>query len=93
LNHDGGNDYPEPAAHLAILRYWHDRYGAELVALTRATAEFSVARPPGTRTDALALAWEFMIYNDGYYDLYGPNNLTDQATGLINAPVWLAWWD
>jgi hypothetical protein len=34
-----------------------------------------------------------MAYNDGYYDLYGADNLTHQAAGLINATVWPAWWD
>jgi hypothetical protein len=93
LNHQRGNGYPQPAEHAAILRYWHDRHGADLVSLTRTFAEFSVGVPPRTRTGALALAWEFMAYNDGYYDLYGADNLTDQAAGLINTTVWLAWWD
>ncbi|NEA24603.1 DUF4253 domain-containing protein [Actinomadura bangladeshensis] len=93
LQYGGWNDYPPPSEHAAILRYWHDRYGADLVALTGTTAEFGVSRPPLTRADALALAWEYFVYNDGYFDLYGAETLTELAAGLINAPTWLAWWD
>jgi hypothetical protein len=72
---------------------WENRYGAELVVLTGTTAEFAVARPPRTRADAVTLAWEYFVYNDGYYDLYGADNLTQLAASLLAAPVWLAWWD
>lgn len=93
LQYGGWNRYPTPAEHVAILRHWHDRYGAEIVAMTGRTAEFAVARPPRTRIEALALAWEYFLYNDGYYDLYHADNLTELAASLIGASVWLAWWD
>lgn len=89
----GWNNCPEPAEHAAILRYWHDRHRADLVAISGATTEFTVARPPRTRAEALPLAWEYVQYNDGDYDLYGAETLTDLAAGLLAAPVWLAWWD
>jgi len=93
LHCGGWNEYPAPAEHAAILRTWENRYGAELVVLTGATAEFAVGRPPRTKTEALALAWEYFVYNDGYYDLYGADNLTELAASLLDAAVWLAWWD
>ncbi|MFI7066112.1 DUF4253 domain-containing protein [Kribbella sp. NPDC050124] len=93
LHCGGWNEYPTPAEHAAILRTWEQRHGAELVVLTGTTAEFAVARPPRTRPEALALAWEYLVYNDGYYDLYGADNLTELAASLLAAPVWLAWWD
>jgi hypothetical protein len=93
LGFGGWNDCPEPAEHAAILHYWHDRYGVDLVAISGATTEFAVARPPRTRPEALAVAWDYVQYNDGDYDLYGAETLTDLAASLIAAPVWLAWWD
>ncbi|MCY1138899.1 DUF4253 domain-containing protein [Actinoplanes sp. Pm04-4] len=93
LHYGGWNDYPDPAEHAAILRYWHDRYGADLVSMTGTTTEFAVARPPRTHPDALRLSWEYRAYNDGYFDFYFADNLTDLAASLLEAPVWRCWWD
>jgi hypothetical protein len=93
LGYGSWNEYPAPAEHGAILRYWNQRWGADLVGLTAATAEFAVARPPTTRADALALAGEWSAYNDGASDNYRAANLTQLAASLLGAPVWLAWWD
>nr|WP_221381479.1 DUF4253 domain-containing protein [Actinoplanes polyasparticus] len=93
LHYGGWNDYPDPAEHAAILRYWHDRYGADLVSMTGTTAEFAVRRPPRTHPEALDLAWQYKAYNDGYYDFYFADNLTDLAASLLDAPVWRCWWD
>jgi hypothetical protein len=93
LHYGGWNKYPAPAEHAAIMRYWHQRYGAEPVVWTGTTVQYAVARPPTSRPDALALAWEYRLYNDGEYDLYRADSLTDLAAGLLNAPVWRMWWD
>src|SRR6266700_8144778 len=37
IGYGGWNYYPTPEDHVAILRYWNDRYGAELVAMTGTT--------------------------------------------------------
>jgi uncharacterized protein DUF4253 len=84
---------PDPAEHAAIMRYWNGRYGAEPVVWTGTTLEYAVSRPPTTRPDALALAWEYRQYNDGEYDYYRADTLTDLAASLLNAPVWCMWWD
>jgi hypothetical protein len=93
LHYGGWNKYPAPAEHAAIMRYWHQRYGAEPVVWTGTTLQYAVARPPTVRSDALALAWEYRLYNDGEYDLYRADCLTDLAAGLLDAPVWRMWWD
>lgn len=93
LQYGSWNDYPDPAEHAAIMRYWHGRYGAEPVVWTGTTVEYAVARPPSTRADAIALAWEYRQYNDGEYDNYYADSLTDLAASLLNAPVWRMWWD
>jgi hypothetical protein len=93
LHYGGWNEYPTPAEHAAILRYFHTRYGAELVAMTATTAEFTVGRPPANRLDAVQLAWEYRNYNDGEYDFYFADTLTDLAASLQGTTVWRAWWD
>ncbi|MEU4221461.1 DUF4253 domain-containing protein [Actinoplanes sp. NPDC026623] len=95
LHYGGWNRYPAPAEHAAIMRHWHHRYGAEPVVLTGTTLQYAVARPPATRPEALALAlaWEYRLYNDGEYDLYRADTLTGLAAGLLDAPVWRMWWD
>jgi Domain of unknown function (DUF4253) len=93
IGYGGWNRYPDPEDHVAILRYWNDRYGAELVAMTGTTVELTVRRPPRTRPQALALAWEYFVYNDGYYDYYGAEDITQLAAGLLGADTWIAWWD
>ncbi len=87
------NDYPDPAEHAAILRYWNEKYGAELVAMTAETAEISLIKPPRIRTEALELAWEYQLYNDGSYDRYLADDLGELAAGLLDNDVLLAWWD
>ncbi|MEV4276011.1 DUF4253 domain-containing protein [Actinoplanes xinjiangensis] len=93
LHYGGWNGYPDPAQHAAIMRHWLDRYGAEPMIWTGTALDYTVTRPPLTRPDALALAWEYRQYNDGEYDLYHAETLTDLAAGLLNAPVWRTWWD
>ncbi|MEC3981239.1 DUF4253 domain-containing protein [Amycolatopsis sp. H20-H5] len=93
LGYGGWNDYPDPAEHAAILRHWHGRYGAEPVAMTGDSVELSLARPPRTRLDALALAWEYRAYNDGEYDFYFADTLTELAAALLDAEVLLARWE
>jgi hypothetical protein len=93
LQYGGWNGYPAPAEHAAILQYFHERYGVELVALTATTAEFAVSRPPIERLDVVRLAWEYRTYNDGEYDYYLADTLTDLAVSLQGALVWRVWWD
>jgi hypothetical protein len=93
LNYGGWNDYPLPDEHAAVLRYWNQKWGAELFAMTGTTAQFAVSRPPTTRDDALALALEWSVYNDGAYDYYNADGPMEIAASLIAAQAWFAWWD
>lgn len=86
------NDCPSPAEHVAVLRYWHDHYGAEVVTMSGAVVEAAVQRSPRDQSAALQLAWEQFAYC--------PDNVT-QGTGTIEAlgatllagSVWYFWWD
>jgi hypothetical protein len=86
--------FPPAAEHSAILRHWHDRYGAALVCMSATNAELAITRPPRTRPDALAFAWEYASYcQDSVDAIYQADDLADLAASLIDAEVVIAWWD
>jgi hypothetical protein len=82
----------EPQVHAAILKYWYERWGAEVVAATAGDLELQVLRPPMTQDAALELAKEQYMYC---------RDLVEQNTGsvavlanlLVNSSVWWFWWD
>lgn len=86
------NDCPEAAIHCAVMRYWNEAYGAEMVAATNDIIECSVGRPPTTREGALALAREQYIY---CYDIVeqGVGTIAALAAGLLDGSAWYFWWD
>jgi Domain of unknown function (DUF4253) len=87
------NEWDPPlAVHVAMMKYWNERWGAELVAMVPGIVEMRVLQPPKSLDEALALAMEQYIYCP---------DLTDQQVGsiqrlakiLINGHVWQFWWD
>ena len=50
------NACPPPAYHVAALRDWRDRYGAELIGLGADTINLRVSRKPATREEVLEIA-------------------------------------
>jgi hypothetical protein len=94
IGYGGWNRCPAPRTHAAILKRWHERYGADLVCLTRTGLELGLTRPPGTRQEALALAWDYAAYcHDGVEAIYQADTLAGLAAGLIGASVVRCWWD
>lgn len=86
--------FPPAAEHSAILRHWHNRYGAALVCMTATNAELALTRPPRTRPDALAFAWEYASYcQDSVDAIYQADDLAELAASLLDAEVVIAWWD
>jgi hypothetical protein len=94
LGYGDWNECPAPAVHSAVLRHWQHQYGAELVCMTSSSLELAVARPPRTRSAALAFAWEYASYClDSVDAIYQADNLAGLAASLIDAEVVFAWWD
>lgn len=77
--------------HVAALRNWRDRYGAELVALGSDTLELRVARKPATREEALELARIHSAYCSEFAQ--GGETLSGVAAGLMVQEWWSFWWD
>jgi hypothetical protein len=92
LRWGGWNDCPEPEIHVAALRSWRDRFGAELVGLGPDVMNLRVGRRPETRTHALELAREQYLYCGDIVD-QGTGTLSRLATALMADDWWYFWWD
>lgn len=87
VNYDLG-----PEHHVAVHKYWHEKYGAELVTAAVDTMEMRVARPPRDLDAAMALARE----QGGYCPdiiTQGVESVEALAAMLVGAGVWYFWWD
>ncbi|MBU6445420.1 MAG: DUF4253 domain-containing protein [Alphaproteobacteria bacterium] len=92
LRWGGWNECPAPEYQVAAFRYWRDRYGIELVGMTSDTLNLTVARPPSTREEALALAREQYVYCSDIVD-QGTQTLSALAATLMSGGWWFFWWD
>ncbi|MDQ3930735.1 MAG: DUF4253 domain-containing protein, partial [Chloroflexota bacterium] len=92
LKFGGWNDCPPPEQHVAVLKRWHELYGAQVVGLTHEVLELGVTRPPKDRTAALIVALEQYAY---CYDIVdqGTESIAALAATLLDASVWYFWWD
>ena len=88
----GWNDCPFAKDQVAVLRYWNEIYGTELVGLSGDVMELEPARKPSTREDALKLAQEQYWF---CYDIVeqGVGTIESLAAGLMGSSVWYFWWD
>ncbi len=87
LNWGGWNTCPPPEYHVAALRAWRARYGAELVGMGGYALDLAVAARPPSRDDALALAREQTLYCSG------DRTLRALALDLMGDDWWSFWWD
>jgi hypothetical protein len=92
LRWGGWNDCPAPEYHVAALRSWRDRFGAELVGLGPDVMNIRVSRKPETRSAALDLAREQYEYCNDIVD-QGVGTLSALAAGLMENDWWFFWWD
>jgi hypothetical protein len=92
LRWGGWNDCPEPEYHVAALRSWRDRFGAELIGLSFDTMNLRVKRGPQTRDAAVDLAREQYLYCSDIVD-QGVETLRNLAAGLLAHRWWYFWWD
>lgn len=86
------NGCPAPQFHVAALRSWRDRYGAELVSLGADVMDIRVARRPETPDAAMALAREHYEYCNDIVD-QGTGTISELAAMLMDTDWWYFWWD
>jgi hypothetical protein len=88
LNHE--NDVAKLSA---VLRSWEDRFGIRVVALGFDTLTVSVAAPPRTPEEALAVAAEHYAFCPDNVD-QGCGSLEEYAAEeVLGSPQWSFWWD
>lgn len=86
------NACPEAAFHCAIMRYWQQQYGAEIVTMSSDVIECRVQRPPTTKEEAIKLAWEQYWYCEDIV-MQGCGDIMSLAAQLLNSHHWFFWWD
>jgi hypothetical protein len=91
LRWGGWNACPPPEYHVAALRRWHVRFGAELVGMNGDALNVR-ARRPTTRREAIALAREQYGYCPDIVD-QGAGTLSALAASLMASDWWYFWWD
>ncbi len=92
LRWGGWNECPAAEYHVAAMRGWRDRYGAELVGMSADTLNLRIATRPKTREEALALAREHYIYCADIIDQGFPS-YSALAAYLMANDWWYFWWD
>ena len=86
------NACPSPHVHMAMARYWRDRFGAEIATLSSDVVEFTVSRPPSDDVQALELAWQQYLYCADIVD-QGVGSVATLALALRHSTRWYFWWD
>lgn len=77
----------------AVLRSWDERFGVRVVALSHARLDLSVAAPPQTPDEALAIAAEhFAFCPDTIWQGYETIRLYAEEA-LVGNTHWTFWWD
>lgn len=92
LNWGDFNSCPRAEEHVAILRYWHERFGTDVVAMDGATLELLPARSPAEGEESLAVAIEQYLYCPDIVD-QGVGSVDALAYSLAKGPMWFFWWD
>jgi hypothetical protein len=89
----GGANYDlDGAQHLAVLRRWSQRYGADVLTLGSDTLELLVERPPASKDEALAVAREQFSYCPDIV-WQGLGTIGALAATQARSRVWYFWWD
>jgi Domain of unknown function (DUF4253) len=86
------NACPPPTYHVAVLKSWNQRFGAELVGINADTLNIRISRPPTDRKTALDLARQQYLYCPDLID-QGVGNLSALAAILMSGDWWYFWWD
>jgi hypothetical protein len=92
LSFGNWNACHRPAVHVAIQRYWHERYQAELVTARFDTLICRTGIHVTDKASALALANDQYNYAPDIVD-QGYGSIEPLAAELIRQQAWYFWWD
>ena len=85
----GWNGCPEEAEHMAVAKYWYEKYDAVVAHMSSETLEYYVPQP--VSIDTMSLAEEQLGYCPDI--LQNDINLTTLARMNQASNVWSFWWD
>jgi hypothetical protein len=90
----GWNECPSTQVHIALLKRWHEKYGADLLCMGRDSLFLKVKKPVVDKDEALELAFEHAQYcPDNVMQGHGDRTISGLAIDLMGATVWQFWWD
>jgi len=92
IGYGGWNDCPPAHIHVALQKYWDEKYKTSLLCLSGAVMEHLVLGPPQDKEEAITLAHEQNAY---CYDIVeqGVGSVGKLASSLLNSKYWYFWWD
>lgn len=87
----GFNDCPENSVHIAIAKYWYEKYNAYPICIGSDSIQYKVDQKiKKEKLEQLALEQYYYCGNIIWQGLESLNNL---KTALENSKVWYFWWD
>lgn len=84
------NDCPSAEEHMAVAKYWYEKYGAVVACMTTDTIAYHVPKPVNA-DDAMTLAEEQFAYSEDVLQDFG--NLSTLAEMDKQSSIWSIWWD
>ena len=87
----GWNFIATPEQMVAVAKYWHERWGAEICGICLESLEFRVARKPASHEEAVALVREHYLFCSELE--FDQEFLEGLAAELRVMDYWLFWWD
>jgi len=87
----GWNECPANEEHMAVAKYWFEKYGAVPALMTHDVLEYSLPAPV-SREKAIEVAWEQFTYCSDIVE-QGVGTVGRLADGLAESSCWYFWWD
>jgi hypothetical protein len=79
--------------YIVVLKHWHEKYGADMVANYESTLLFTVKQPPENIEDAFQLALEHAAFSFEVLDedetVLPPVSVRHRAQNLLTARTWV----
>ena len=85
------NECPSTSEHMAVSRYWFEKFGAVPITITHDVLEYKIEKIITDKETAMATAVEMYGYCPDVDQSY--ETLGQLAGSLVNSSVWYFWWD